>query len=275
MRLLAFSKIRKKIDGVKFNDILDVWVFNYNGSVDLNNATTDEVKQTKWLNRKEVFYLLNNCEMVESLDYFKSKLITNAEWLFFDLGSTLIDESECYKNRIEEITTANKIDRCEFEAEVIKRARDTAFAIKTAAKAYGVNVPPWKCELERLYPDTKDVLQKLSQKYNLGIIANQEAGTTGRLEKWGIRDYFKVVIASTDAGCAKPDPEIFNIALKEAGCNAKNAIMIGDRLDNDIIPAKEFGMYTVWIKQGFTKYQLDSDIPDVTINSIKSIVDVL
>ena len=35
-----------------------------------------------------------------------------------------------------------------------------------------------------------------------------------------------------------------------AGCQAENAVMIGDRLDNDIAPAKKLGMKTVWIRQG-------------------------
>lgn len=35
---------------------------------------------------------------------------------------------------------------------------------------------------------------------------------------------------------------------------AENAVMIGDRMDNDIVPAKHLGMKTVWIKQGFWKY---------------------
>lgn len=273
--MLAFSKVRKRINGIKFNDILDVWVFKYNGIVDLNNALTHEVEQTKWLCRNEVLDLLANREMVDSLNYFKSKFIIKADWLFFDLGSTLIDESECYKNRIDEITSSNSIDRSEFETEVLKCARDNAFAIKTAAKAYGVDVPPWKCELERLYPDTKAVLQKLAQKYNLGIIANQEAGTKGRLESWGIRDYFKVIIASTEAGCSKPGLQIFRIALDKAGCKPQNAVMIGDRLDNDIIPVKELGMKTIWVKQGYTKYQPQSDIPDFTIDSISQLIDIL
>ena len=71
--MLAFSKVRKRINGVKFNDILDVWVFKYNGIVDLNNALTHEVEQTKWLCRNEVLDLLANREMVDSLNYFKSK----------------------------------------------------------------------------------------------------------------------------------------------------------------------------------------------------------
>ncbi|MFQ8961778.1 HAD-IA family hydrolase [Sellimonas intestinalis] len=41
--------------------------------------------------------------------------------------------------------------------------------------------------------------------------------------------------------CQKPNPKIFEIALQRAKCEANKAIMIGDRIDNDIMPAKKNG----------------------------------
>ena len=37
-----------------FNDIMDVWLFEYDGEVDLGNATTDEVAQVAWMNREQI-----------------------------------------------------------------------------------------------------------------------------------------------------------------------------------------------------------------------------
>lgn len=39
----------------------------------------------------------------------------------------------------------------------------------------------------------------------------------------------------------KPDPKLFTIACAQAGCAPEDAVMIGDRLDNDIAPAKAIG----------------------------------
>ena len=50
--------------------------------------------------------------------------------------------------------------------------------------------------------------------------------------------------------------------------------MIGDRIDNDIVPAKELGMKTIWIKQGFGKYwniKSENEIPDEEINSLSEL----
>ena len=118
----------------------------------------------------------------------------------------------------------------------------------------------------------------MSKKYKLGVIANQSLGTKERLNNWGIGKYFDVVVASAEAGCAKPDLKIFNLALEQAGCKPSEAVMIGDRLDNDIIPAKHFGMKTVWVRQGFAKYlSVSNDIeqPDFIIGSIGDILDIL
>ena len=39
--------------------------------------------------------------------------------------------------------------------------------------------------------------------------------------------------------------------MELANCTPREAVMIGDRIDNDILPAKALGMHTVWIRQGF------------------------
>ena len=50
--------------------------------------------------------------------------------------------------------------------------------------------------------------------------------------------------------------------------------MVGDRLDNDIIPANDLGMYTIWMKQGNWVYASPREkleYPDWTVSSLKEI----
>lgn len=85
-------------------------------------------------------------------------------------------------------------------------------------------------------------------------------------------------MASAEAGLAKPDLRIFKLALQKACCLPEEAIMIGDRLDNDIIPAKAIGMHTVWIKQGFAAYQSipeNEEAPDAVIESLTELLPML
>lgn len=200
------------------------------------------------------------------------------KWLFFDIGSTLVDETDCVKKRCEVIIESNNIDRQEFYDRVEECAKTDSFAVRAAAIYYGAEIPRWYGELEKLYPDTKMILEALSKKYKLGVIANQSLGTKERLDNWNIGKYFDVVVASAEAGWAKPDLKIFNLALEQAGCKPNDAVMIGDRLDNDIVPAKQIGMKTVWVRQGFAKYQIicnESEQPDFIIDSISNILDIL
>lgn len=67
---LVFSKVRKIVDGKKFNDIVDVWLFQYDDVITLNNATTDEVKQTVWMNKSQILDLLEQNKLVDTLKYF-------------------------------------------------------------------------------------------------------------------------------------------------------------------------------------------------------------
>jgi 8-oxo-dGTP pyrophosphatase MutT (NUDIX family) len=70
------TKIRSIIDGKTFRDLVDIWLFDYDGDVDLRNATTDEVAQVNWMTRREIEELKNTGNLVENLYYFFDKVDT-------------------------------------------------------------------------------------------------------------------------------------------------------------------------------------------------------
>lgn len=199
----------------------------------------------------------------------------NIKWLFFDIGSTLVDESKCIEQRCRTIASENNIYELEFKNKVLEYAKESFQPVKLAAKYYGTKIPVWNKELEFLYPNVELILSQLSKKYKLGIIANQSLGTKERLDNWGIVKYFNVIVASAEEGCEKPNLKIFETALEKANCKPEEAVMIGDRLDNDIVPAKKIGMKTIWVKQGFAKYQYvknTDDQPDYIIETISDLL---
>lgn len=61
------SVTRDMINGTKFSDILDVWLFPYDGEVSLGNATTDEVAQIRWMPPAQIQAMLDSGEMVQNL----------------------------------------------------------------------------------------------------------------------------------------------------------------------------------------------------------------
>ena len=67
---IVSSVVGRIINGVQFSDIVDVWLFEYNGPVDLTNATTTEVAQVAWLNKEQIKRLFDDNEFVDTLGYF-------------------------------------------------------------------------------------------------------------------------------------------------------------------------------------------------------------
>ncbi len=177
-------------------------------------------------------------------------MFENIKWLFLDMGSTLIDESICYERRLRHIADFAGIDYEIIYEQAIELYKANQKGDLELFKKYGTKLP-WTNENERLYDDAISCLEKLHCKYKIGIIANQNFGSKERLAKFGILKYIDLIIASAEEGVAKPDKKIFEIALSRADCVPEQAVMIGDRIDNDIIPAKAIGMKTIWIKQGF------------------------
>ena len=205
-------------------------------------------------------------------------MFTNITWLFFDVGSTLIDEQIAYKHRLQDIAeSANTTYQKVYDTAMEFYKQNKKGDLETA-KQLGVSLPKWHTEDEILYPDAAQCLKTLSRKYKIGIIANQELGTKDRLQQQGILQYIDLVIASAEEGVAKPDEKIFKIALERAACKSDNAIMIGDRIDNDIIPAKNLGFHTIWIKQGFGQYwniTKEDETPDYTVQNLTKLCDIL
>ena len=67
---LVFSTVRRIVQGVRFSDILDVWLFSYDGPVTLETATTNEVAQVRWMSKAQIKELFDSGKLVHTLGYF-------------------------------------------------------------------------------------------------------------------------------------------------------------------------------------------------------------
>ncbi|WP_275315186.1 YjjG family noncanonical pyrimidine nucleotidase [Tenacibaculum bernardetii] len=97
-----------------------------------------------------------------------------------------------------------------------------------------------------LFEGTVEVLEYLKTKYELHIITNGfEEVQNLKMQKAGIDTYFKEVITSESVGVKKPNPKVFEFALMKAETIAKEAIMIGDSYEADILGALNCGMLAI------------------------------
>ena len=98
-------------------------------------------------------------------------------------------------------------------------------------------------------PGAVSLLDSLKGKVKIGIITN---GFTAlqqiRLERTGLRDYFDLLVISEQVGVAKPDPRIFEYALKQAGNPSRDRVlMVGDTAESDILGGINAGLSTCWL----------------------------
>jgi HAD superfamily hydrolase (TIGR01662 family) len=116
-----------------------------------------------------------------------------------------------------------------------------------------------------------EVLEALSQRgLKLGLAANQPAKVLQMLDEHGIGIYFESKAISAIYGYRKPDVRLFLKACEDLAVEPSECIMVGDRVDNDIVPAHVLGMRTVLIRTGRHIAQQPrswDERPDVEVHS--------
>jgi HAD superfamily hydrolase (TIGR01549 family) len=216
--------------------------------------------------------------------------------VLFDIGWTIIDETEAYylwndylSRRVLELTgrAFSGEDMATLENDAI-----TCYAPSSITYVIWQMVRPDKKLFYMLrgefdsfdcydhfgiVPGTIDLLEKLYGRFRLGIAANQRREVHGFLEKNGILKFFDSRQVSADLGYSKPDVRLFLEVLRELGAKPENAVMVGDRQDNDIVPAKLVGMKTIRFLTGQHKIQAvryPKEEPDYVIERLSDVLNI-
>ncbi len=92
---------------------------------------------------------------------------------------------------------------------------------------------------------TLAVLQRLGERYKLGVISNADGHIEAMLRQCGLADCFLNFTDSGLTGMEKPDPRIFQIALERMGCPAEESLYVGDIYSVDYQGATAVGMKAV------------------------------
>lgn len=205
------------------------------------------------------------------------------EWIFFDLGSTLLDEKEAYRQYTKDCVRKLHVfgigsSPDSYWKKMEEFARNGLDPIRDTWQDFAPNEkrPLWTNKGVSLYPETKEVLEKLSSRYSLGIIANQSSDIRDLLKEWGLLSYFQLIILSEEVGVAKPNPILFSYALEKIAVPANQVVYVGDRYDNDIVPANSLGIKTVRVMRGLGKWITEDEDSrsDWTISSLKELLDL-
>ncbi|MFO1081781.1 MAG: HAD family hydrolase [Reyranellaceae bacterium] len=130
-------------------------------------------------------------------------------------------------------------------------------------------------EVFQLRPDIDGLLRRLRDRgLKLGIVANQPEATRRKLERAGLLDLFEHHGMTGLTGLRKPDPQAFRQAAESLGVAAASCIMVGDRIDNDVVPAKALGMATVLFRSGRHRRQRPRDVSEEPDRVVTDVVEL-
>ena len=99
-------------------------------------------------------------------------------------------------------------------------------------------------EARTLFSDVRPALEQLAPHFKLGLLSNGNS----RASVLGIEDLISFEVFSQDYDAMdKPDPRIFQITMREAGCEPHQLLHVGDALENDARGALNAGAVPAWL----------------------------
>lgn len=94
-----------------------------------------------------------------------------------------------------------------------------------------------------LFPDTQPALTALKTRgLRLGVVSNFDGRLISICKGLGLTEHFDVIVMSSRAGYAKPDPRIFRLALASLDVDPADALHVGDSMQEDVAGATAAGL---------------------------------
>lgn len=176
-------------------------------------------------------------------------------WVVFDLGETLVDETENWGRWADYLAVPRLTFFAALGAVIAARRPHTdvfelfrpGFRIEDEAVQKAAAGRPWGFSQDDLYPDALSALKDLrSAGYRLAVMANQPAEAMSFLQTLPVDR----VATSAGWGVAKPDSAFFARVAAEVGAAPRDIAYVGDRVDNDVLPARRAGMLALHLRRG-------------------------
>jgi len=206
--------------------------------------------------------------------------------VFLDVGETIVDETRVWESWADWLgiprftfmaVLGEAIERGDSHTAVFEEFRP-GFDLEAERAARAAAGKLWTIEPRDLYPDVRPCVERLrADGYTVGISGNQPAGASEMVRALGLP--VDVVASSADWGVEKPSAAFFERVAAEAGVPAARVGYVGDRLDNDVLPAREAGMVAVFLRRGPWGHAharlAEAARADVRIDSLAELPDAL
>jgi HAD superfamily hydrolase (TIGR01549 family) len=177
--------------------------------------------------------------------------------IVFDVGETLIDETRHWGEWADWLGAPRltffallgaAIERGEHHRAVFEHLRP-GLDIEVETQRREAVGWTYRFEREDFYPDALPCLRRLrAAGYKIGIAGNQPRQAEAALAAAGVAADF--IASSANWGVEKPSPGFFARLAAAAKVPSGEIAYVGDRLDNDVLPAREAGMAAIFIRRG-------------------------
>jgi len=178
--------------------------------------------------------------------------------VIFDVGETLVDETRAWGEWADFLGTprltffaalGSVVERGLDHRRVFAELRPDVSFEELRARMARVGPRPGRIDASDLYPDARACLAELRARgYWIALAGNQPSEAEADLRALDLA--VDRVVASESVGVAKPGAAFFAHLVALAGCAPREIAWVGDRLDNDVLPAIAAGMRGVFLRRG-------------------------
>jgi putative hydrolase of the HAD superfamily len=198
-----------------------------------------------------------------------SKMIESKSVVLFDLFHTLTSLESTWDGSRPFTSDMLGISREEWDRQLIACSRDRVTGRKTdpveivAGMAHAVNstipmdlirratenrIARFAASLVHMPQETRDVLAELKRRgKRIGLISNADVMEVSAWRECPVCDLFDATVFSCHVGCAKPEPGIYEMALRQLGARPPEAAFVGDGGSDELRGARAMGITTVMI----------------------------
>lgn len=172
----------------------------------------------------------------------------------FDIGETIISEARIWTRWAEHLGVRS-IDFFAVLGSIIERGEHHRQVFEHFAPGFDVDAAMaadpifGSFDADDLYPDARACLERLRDAgFRVGLAGNQPERAETALEAMDLTVDF--VASSRRWGVEKPSPAFYQKVADAAQASVSEIAYVGDRVDNDVLPALEAGMVAVFIRRG-------------------------
>lgn len=152
------------------------------------------------------------------------------------------------------------LDRCAIHNDAIV---ERAVALYAAARH----------DTYQLFPDVLPFLEAIAERYSVAVVTNGAADIQReKIVVTGLDRHIATIVVSGEIGFWKPEPAIFDAALRQLDVPASAAAHVGDSYASDVIGARAAGITPVWLVRGEATSKVGDGEPVLTIHSLAELL---